>query len=55
MVELIRCHACKYWRRNSCAHGEYGGYGGCSRIYPGDIVLTDEQFYCTYGEKENEE
>jgi hypothetical protein len=44
--ELIRCYACKYWRRNSEA------YGGCSRICPGDIVLTNGEFYCAYGEKE---
>ena len=50
--ELIRCYACKYWRRNSCAHGEYGGCGDCSRICPGDIVLTNGEFYCAYGEKE---
>lgn len=47
--ELIRCYICKYWRRNS------GAFGGCSRIYPGDIVLTNGEFYCAYGEKENEE
>lgn len=47
--ELIRCYMCKHWHKNS------GAYGCCSRICPGDIVLTNGVFYCAYGEKENEE
>ena len=50
--EIIRCGECKYYIDNSCDC--YSLYGDLSGDLIGVSFETNEDFFCSYGEREGE-
>ena len=62
-VEIVRCKDCKHWRRQTNYAGAQLSFGFCEsddmwrslygETYEVSHIDTDDDFYCSYGERED--
>lgn len=50
-VEVVRCKDCKHWRRYIGVTGDVCSFGECDAHDLETVVESDEDDFCSYGER----